>query len=143
MQEAAFPAFLGVPLPVTVCQKNTGGSDPVHSFHKKSVPFSSPKADRSHETAGKQYGYWIWFWAVSRRSPSAPHQTQREIDREYRFGPAPELRPSALVSVINANRAAFEIYITPCQSQNLTFSKRASKGKMNGNPKQRKTTVMQ
>ena len=44
---------------------------------------------------------------------------------------------------IDENRAVFEIYITPCQSQNLPFVQRACKCEMNGNPEQRKSAVLQ
>lgn len=98
MQEAAFPAFLGVPLLAMVCLKNTEGSDPVHSFHKDSAPFSSPETGPLHKAVGKRYGYWIGFSDASKQSLFIPHQTRQEIDREYRSGPTPELRPSVLVS---------------------------------------------
>lgn len=106
-----------------VFRKNTERLDPVHSSHKEFVSFSSLEADLSHGPVVNGTDTGLGFRTLQNNHCSSLIKHDRKLIKDV----VPDQRlncvlPHSFQCFIDENRTVFEIYITPCQSQNLPFA---------------------
>lgn len=125
-----------------VCLKNTGGSDPVHSFRKEFVPFSSLGADLLHGAVGKRYGYWIGvfghFKTITVR-PSSNTAGNWLIEDIVLVQCLNCVLLYSFQRFLDEDCAVFESYITPSQRQDLPLHKELTNARWTAIPSSEKT----